>query len=86
MTAEQIIFLILIFVVLAIIFTLNIFAKAYVYGGWLNRMKNSSGNYNAGKILMMVAAAVALYFLLYFLFIRKPTTRQSLTRTKEETN
>ena len=68
MNAQQIIFLILIFVVVAILFILNIFAKAYVYGGWLNKMKNSSGNYNAGKILMMVAVAVALYFLLYFLF------------------
>jgi uncharacterized membrane protein len=49
-------------------------------------MKNSSGNYDTGKILMMVAAAVALYFLLSFLFMRKSTVRASLTRSKDENN
>lgn len=86
MTAEQIIFLILVFVLVGILFTLNILGKAYIYGRWLDRMKNSSGNYNAGKILMMVAAAVAVYFLVSYLFSKKSTTRQSLTRTKEESN
>jgi phosphotransferase system glucose/maltose/N-acetylglucosamine-specific IIC component len=84
MNPNQIILLILIFVVLAILFILNIFGKVYVYGGLLNLMKNSSGNYNTGKILMMVSVAIALYFILYFLFVRKQTTRQ--TRLKEETN
>ncbi len=86
MNANQIVFLILIFVVVAILFILNIFAKAYVWGNWLNRMKNSSGNYNTGKILMYVAAAILLYFLLTYLFMRKNTVRASLTRSKEETN
>jgi hypothetical protein len=86
MNANQIVFLILIFVVVAILFILNIFAKAYVWGNWLNRMKNSSGNYNTGKILMMLAAAVLLYFLLTYLFMRKNTVRASLTRSKEDTN
>ena len=86
MDAEQIVFLILIFVVVAILFILNILTKAYVWGNWLNRMKNSSGNYNTGKILMYLAAAVLLYFLLSYLFMRKNTVRASLTRSKEETN
>jgi hypothetical protein len=86
MEANQIVFLILIFVVVGILFILNILTKAYVWGNWLNRMKNSSGNYNTGKILMMVAAAVALYFLLSFLFMRKSPVRASLTRSKDDTN
>lgn len=86
MDAKQIVALILIFVVVAILFILNIFAKAYVYGRWLDRMKNSSGNYNAGKILMMAFAAVAIYFLIHYLFVRKDTVRASLTRSKDETN
>lgn len=81
--ANQIIALILIFVVLGILFTLNIFAKAYVYGGWLNRMKNSSGNYNAGKIIMMALAAVAVYFLVSYLFKSKQTVRASPSRSQE---
>jgi hypothetical protein len=81
---NQIVFLILIFVVVGILFILNIFAKAYVWGNWLNKMKNSSGNYDTGKILMMVAAAVALYFLLTYLFGSKKTVRSSLTRSKDE--
>lgn len=83
LNANQIIFLILLFVILGILFILNIFAKVYLWDNWLNRMKNGSGNYNAGKILMMLAAAIGIYALLYFLFIRKQTTRQSSSRTKE---
>ena len=81
--ANQIIALILIFVVVGILFVLNIFAKVYVYGGWLNRMKNSSGNYNAGKIIMMAVAAVAVYFLLMYLFKSKQTVRASASRSQE---
>jgi hypothetical protein len=86
MITEYIIFIILLFVILAIFFTLNIFAKAYFYNGLLNIMKNSSGNYNAVKIIMMVTSVFALYFLLYFLFIRKPITRQSLYRRKDDSD
>lgn len=82
--ANQVIFLILIFIIVGILFVLNIFAKVYVWGGWLNRMKNSSGNYNAGKIIMMVFAAVALYFILTYLFASKTTVRASPGRSKEE--
>jgi uncharacterized membrane protein len=81
--ANQIIALILIFVVVGILFIVNIFAKVYVYGGWLNRMKNSSGNYNVGKILMMLLAAVAIYFLLMYLFKSKQTVRASASRSQE---
>jgi uncharacterized membrane protein len=86
MDANQIVFLILIFVVVGILFILNILTKAYVWGNWLNRMKNSSGNYNAGKILMYLAAAVLLYFILSYLFMSKNTVRASLTRSKDENN
>ncbi len=86
MDANQIVFLILIFVVVGILFILNIFAKVYVWGNWLNRMKNSSGNYSTYKILMWLFAAVLLYFILYYLFVRKNTVRASLTRSNDETN
>jgi hypothetical protein len=86
MDANQIIALVLILVVVAILFILNIFAKAYVWGNWLNRMKNNSGNYSTYKILMWLSAAVLLYFILYYLFVRKDTVRASLTRSKDETN
>lgn len=82
--ANQIVFLILIFVVVGILFILNIFTKAYVWGGWLNRMKNNSGNYNAGKIIMMLAAAIGLYFLLTWIFSSKTTIRASPARSREE--
>jgi uncharacterized membrane protein len=82
--ANQIVFLILIFIIVGILFILNIFTKAYVWGAWLNRMKNNSGNYNAGKIIMMLLAALALYFLLTWMFSPKITTRASQSRSKEE--
>jgi uncharacterized membrane protein len=86
MDAKQIVFLILIFIIVGILFILNILTKAYVWGNWLNRMKNNSGNYSTYKILMWLFAAVFVYFLVYFLFMRKSTVRASLTRSKEETN
>jgi uncharacterized membrane protein len=86
MDAKQIVFLILIFVIVGIVFILNIFAKAYFYGNLLNKMKNNSGNYNASKILMMFFVGIAIYFLILFLFMRKNTTRASLTRSKDDTN
>ena len=57
--------------------------EMYVWSRWLNRMKNSSGNYNVTKILMMLAAGVAFYFLLSYLFKPKNTVRASLSRTQE---
>jgi hypothetical protein len=80
---NYIVFLILIFVVLALLFILNIFAKAYLWGSWLNKMKNNSGNFDTTKILMMVGVAVALYFLLVWLFGSKHTIRASLTRSED---
>jgi hypothetical protein len=86
MDAKQIVFLILIFVIVGILFILNILTKAYVWGNWLNRMKNSSGNYSTYKILMWLSAAILLYFIVYYMFASKSTVRASLTRSKEETN
>lgn len=83
-TANQLVFLILIFIIVALLFVLNIFAKAYVYGRWLDRMKNNSGNFDTTKILMMLGVAIALYFFLTWMFGSKQTIRPSLTRSQEE--
>lgn len=81
--ANQIVVLILIFVIVGLLYIINIFMDVYVWSRWLNRMKNSSGNYNVTKILMMLAAGIALYFLLSYLFKPKQTVRASLTRSQE---
>jgi hypothetical protein len=82
--ANQIIFLILLFVIVALLYIINIFMDFYVWGRWLNRMKNSSGNYNVTKILLMVSSGVALYFLLSYLLKSKQTIRASPSRSQEQ--
>lgn len=81
--ANQIIFLIMLFIIVALLYIINIFMDFYVWGRWLNRMKNSSGNYNVTKILLMVSSGVALYFLLMYLFKPKQTVRASPSRSQE---
>jgi uncharacterized membrane protein len=82
--ANKVIFVILIFIILGILFILNIFAKAYVLNNILDKMRNNSGNYNATKILMMFVAFISLSFLIYWLFSSKTLIRHSLTRRKED--
>ena len=81
--SNHIVFLFLILIILGLLFTINILMDAYVWGMWLNRMKNSSGNYSATRILLMVSAGIALYFLLDYLFKPKQTVRASLSRSQE---
>ena len=69
--ANKVIFVILIFIILGILFILNIFAKAYIWNNILDKMRNNSGNYTATKILMMVVAFISLSFLIYWLFSSK---------------
>ena len=83
-TANQLVFLILIFIIVALLFVLNIFAKAYVWGNWLNRMKNNSGNFDTTNILMMVGVGIAIYFFFIWMFGAQHTIRPSLTRSPEE--
>ena len=82
--SNYIVFLFLILIILGLLFAINILMDAYVWGVWLNRMKNSSGNYNVTKILLMISAGIALYFLLTYLFKPKQTVRASLSRSQEE--
>lgn len=79
-TANQIVFLILIFVLVGALFALNIVTKVSLYSTWLGRMRNSSGNYDVGKIIGILIAAVAVYFLVYYLLKGRTTTRPSQTR------
>jgi hypothetical protein len=81
--ANQIIALVLIFIIIGILFILNIFAKVYVYGDLLNKMKNNSGNYTSINILMMLFAIIAIFFLVVYLFKSKQTVRASLSRSQE---
>lgn len=82
--ANKVIFVILIFIILGILFILNIFAKAYVWNNILDKMRNNSGNYTATKILMMVVAFISLSFLIYWLFSSKTIIHHSLTRRKDD--
>jgi formate-dependent nitrite reductase membrane component NrfD len=81
--ANYIVFLFLFLIIVGLLFIINILMDAYVWGVWLNRMKNSSGNYNVTKILLMVSAGIALYFLLSYLLKPKQTVRASLSRSQE---
>ena len=84
--ANKVIFVILIFIILGILFILNIFAKAYVWNNILDKMRNKSGNYTATKILMMVVAFISLSFLIYWLFSSKTIIHHSLVQRKEQSS
>ena len=84
--ANKVIFVILIFIILGILFILNIFAKAYIWNNILDKMRNNSGNYTATKILMMVVAFISLSFLIYWLFSSKIIIRHSLVQRKEQSS
>lgn len=78
--ANKVVFVIIIFIILGILFILTIFAKAYI----LNKILNNSGNYNAIKILLMFAAAISIFFLIYWLVSFNTFKYNSLVRGKEE--
>jgi hypothetical protein len=75
-TANTIVFLILIFIVIGILLVLNTIGKAYMYGKIVGLIKNNSGNYSATNIVMLVGAIGAAYFLIYWLFMPKTTIHQ----------
>jgi NADH:ubiquinone oxidoreductase subunit 6 (subunit J) len=81
--ANQIIGLMLVFILVGALFVLNVIIQVKVGGRWLNGMKNSSGNYSVTKILLTGVAAVAVYVLITYMFGSKTTTRPSLTRSEE---
>lgn len=85
-TANQIIALMLIFIVVGALFVLNVIIQVKVGGRWLQSMKNSSGNYSVTKILLTGVAMVAVYVLITYMFGSKTTTRPSLTRTPDESS
>ena len=84
--ANKVIFVILIFIILGILFILNIFAKAYIWNNILDKMRNNSGNYTATKILMMVVAFISLSFLIYWLFSSKTIIHHSLVQRKVQSS
>ena len=69
--ANRIVFFILVLIVLGIILALQTLVTPTVYGAFVHQLKNNSGNYSAGNIIMMVAVAVGLYLLFTFLFTPK---------------
>ena len=81
--ANRIFFFILLVVLVLIVFTTNIILQDTVYDRLVGTVKNNSGNFNASKILLMFSAAVFAYFLLYWLFKTKSSSRKSLSRSKE---
>jgi len=84
LTANRIVFFILLVVLVLIVFTTNIILQGTLYDSLLGTVKNNSGNYNATKILLMFSAAVFAYFLLYWLFKTKSSSRKSLYRLQEK--
>jgi thiosulfate reductase cytochrome b subunit len=84
LTANRIVFFILLVVLVLIVFTTNIILQGTLYDSLLGTVKNNSGNYNATKILLMFSAAVFAYFLLYWLFKTKSSSRKSLYRSQEK--
>ena len=82
--AKKIVTLTIILIIVALLYVLNIFMDFYVWSRWLNRMKNSSGNYNVTKIILTISSGVGLYFLLSYLFKPKQTIRASPSREKEQ--
>lgn len=81
--ANHIVLLILLLIIVGLLYIINIFMDMYFWRTWLNRMKNSSGNYNVTKIILMISVGIALYFLLSYLFKPKQTVRASLSRSQE---
>lgn len=81
--ANKVIFIILIFIILGILFILNIFAKAYVWNNILDKIRNNSGNYTTTKILMMFVAFIALSFIIYWLLYSRSFKYDTLVQRKE---
>lgn len=65
-TANRIVFFILLLIVLGIVSAIHILVTPY--GSFVYQLKNNAGNYSTSNMLMMVAAAVGLYLLFVFLF------------------
>jgi len=80
LTANQIVFVILIIIVLMILFALNMIGQTFISGKIL---KNNSGNYSGFNIIMMVFSISAIGVILYWAFKPKRTMRASATRIRE---
>ncbi len=78
--ANQIVFLILLFVIFGILFMLNSIYQGYITSIFLNKIKNNSGNYSSTNILLMFIAVLSIVFLLYWLFKPKTNKRESQFR------
>ncbi len=81
LTANQIVFVILIIIVIMILFALNTIGQSFMPSKFL---KNNAGNYSGFRIIMIVLAIGALGAILYWAFKPKTTVRASATRLKEE--
>jgi uncharacterized membrane protein len=82
--ANKVVHVILIFIILGILFILSILAKTFIWNNMLDKLHNNSGNYNAIKIILMFAAGIAIYFLIYWLLTSRSFKYNSLKRGEEE--
>lgn len=71
-TANRIVFFILLLIILGIILSLHAIVGPTVYGSFVNQLKNNSGEFSSYHVLMMVSALIGLYLLLSFL--NRPTS------------
>lgn len=80
MTGTQMVTLVLILVIVGILFALNFVAQATLWGTWLGRMRNNSGNYNVGRIVATLVAAGIVFAVVSYLLKSKTPSRPSQTR------
>lgn len=81
--ANLIVFVLLMIIIFGILSSLNMLFGTAIISAFLGKLKNNSGNFSTSHILAMFALFIVLYFLFYYLFKTKSTTRPSLSRSEE---
>ena len=85
-TANQIVFFILIFIIIGLLMVLKIFLDVKMGERFVGRLRNNSGNYSPMNILLMAVAIGAIYFIIIYIFRSKTTVRPSLTRSQDDSS
>lgn len=80
-TANRIVFLILLIVIVLLLFTANIALNGKRL---LNGIKNNTGNFSGTKILLAFISIIAILGLISWLLQSKKSDRKSLSRSKEK--
>ncbi len=81
--ANQLVFVILLFIIFGILFMFNTMFQGYFLNIFLSKIKNNSGNYSSMNIIIMFVAILSLLFLLYWVFKPRTIRHESQFRTKD---